>query len=88
MTATIDNQSFILDARRLTTEFLNSYTQLLAMQGQWNALNYGTTLMDGSGVNTGVTAAMVGAGIFAGMNAITTALGGGVATNLYQLMQN
>lgn len=85
MTATINNQDFITATRNLTTQFWNAYTGLISMQTQWNALSYGTTLMDGTGTNSGVTAAEVGSVLFDSMNAITTVFNTGVATDLAEV---
>lgn len=94
MTATINNQSYITQARKLTSQFWSAYIALIGMQAQWNALDYGSTLMDGDdsgnvlagSANEEVTAAEVGAVIFDSMNAIKTTLDSGVATNLAKLL--
>lgn len=86
MTATIQNDPFITTARTQVQLFWQAYLNLLGMQAQWNALNYGTTLMDGQGSNAGVTAAAVGSAVFDSMNAIQTVLTQGYATDLAKLL--
>lgn len=86
MTATIDNQNYINQARQQTQLLWNAYLALKGMQDQWNALSYGTTLMDGSGPNAGITAAAVGSVVFDSVNAITTVFATGVATDLAELL--
>lgn len=86
MTATISNAQFINDACTYTKQFWTAYEALKSMQDQWNALDYGSTLMDGSNSNGTVTAASVGAVLFDSMNAITTVMATGVATNLAKLL--
>lgn len=86
MTATINNQTYITDAKRHVKALWNAYENLKAMQDQWNALDYGNTLMNGSGINDGISAASVGACVFDTTNAISTLFASGHATNLAKLL--
>lgn len=57
-------QQFITDARHHAAAVWNGINALLALQVEWNALDYGNTLPDGTGANEGVTKAEVGAVVF------------------------
>lgn len=75
--------SLVRDANRKAWEGIN---ELVEFQREWNALNYGATLPDGSGDNAGITAAQVGAVVFDSANAFVTVLNTGVATNMAKLL--
>lgn len=59
---------------------------LVAEQRQWNALDYGSTLLPGEGTNEGLVAADVGAVVFDTANAIAALLATGHATNMAKLL--
>ena len=56
------------------------------MQREYNALDYGNTLPDGSGENEGISKAEVGAVIFDTANALVALLDTGHATNMAKLL--
>lgn len=60
--------------------------ELEALQREWNAMDYGSTLADGSGDHAGLTHVEVGAVVFAAADAIVTTLNTGVATNMAKLL--
>lgn len=82
MTTPERHQAYITLVRTLATQLWLAYIGLLSLQGEWNAQDYGTTLGDGTGVNAGITKAMVGAATFATPDAMTTLFASGHATNL------
>lgn len=59
---------------------------LKAAQREYNALDYGTTLPDGTGQNAGITKVMIGAVVFDTANAMSTLLDTGHATNMAKLL--
>lgn len=79
-------ENFITNARREAQKFYDSYHSLKKMQTQWNALAYGDALPAGAGENTGITKTEVGAVVFDTVDAVTTLLGQGHATNLAKLL--
>lgn len=79
-------QDFITEAREHNRAIWNGINSLKALQREWNALDYGTTLDDGTGDNTGITAASVGAVVFATTDALITVLDAGSATNMSKLL--
>lgn len=64
----------------------NALNNLVALQREWNALDYGNTLEDGEGGNAGYTALEVGAVVFDSANAFVAVLGAGHATNMAKLL--
>ena len=80
-------QDYITEARAANKAAWNAINTLVAMQREWNALDYGNTLPDGEGGNDGVTAAEVGAVVFDTANAmVTNVLATGHATNMACLL--
>lgn len=79
-------QDFITEARQHARNLLNAQLALESLQTEYNALDYGTTLDDGEGDNTGITKTMVGAVVFDTANAIRAVLAAGHATNLAKLL--
>lgn len=77
---------FITEARTHARNVWNGIYALQAMQAEWNALNYGSTLDDGAGDNAGLTKTEVGAAVFAASNALVVVLNGGQAANLAKLL--
>ncbi len=77
---------YITLARQHATALWNAHKALLALQAEYNALDYGNTLADGEGANIGYTKVEVGAVVFATADAITTLLNTGHATNLAKLL--
>ncbi len=70
-------------ANRAIWEGIND---LLELQRQWNALDYGSTLMPGVDVNDAIDATEVGAVVFDTANAMVTLLSSGHATNMAKLL--
>lgn len=81
----VRNQDYITEARAAANKVLDGILALEALQTEWNALDYGTTLQDGEGINVGCTVAEVGAVVFDTANALRGLLDAGHATNLARL---
>lgn len=79
-------QDFITLARQYNRQIWDGINSLKAMQREWNALDYGTTLEDGAGDNDGITGAEVGAVVFATTDALIAVLDAGSATNMTRLL--
>lgn len=79
-------QDFISEARSANRAIWDGINALIALQREWNALDYGNTLDPGTGENEGLTAVEVGAVVFDTANAMTTLLGQGHATNMAKLL--
>lgn len=59
---------------------------LKALQREWNASDYGTTLPAGEGPHAGLVRADLGSVVFATADAISTLLDSGHATNMAKLL--
>jgi hypothetical protein len=79
-------QDFITEARAANRQVWDGINTLIAMQREYNALDYGTTLDAGEGANVGIDAAEVGAVVFDTANAFVTLLNAGHATNMAKLL--
>lgn len=79
-------QDFITEARIANKAIWNGINQLIALQREWNALDYGNTLDAGEGDNEGIAPAEVGAVVFDTADAMVTLLGTGHATNMAKLL--
>ena len=78
---------YVTLARAAVAALWQAMHDLLTMQDEWNALDYGNTLDDGTGNNAGITKSMVGAAVFDTANEIKTRiLQTGHATNLAKLL--
>lgn len=77
---------FITLARQHNKNIWDGINALVAMQREWNALDYGNTLDDELGENADYTAAEVGAVVFDTANAFVTVLAAGHATNMAKLL--
>lgn len=86
MSTTSRQQQYINEARMETRNFWNAYQNLLSMQAEWNAQDYGTTLQPGEAQNSGIDRDDVGAVVFATMDAIKTLLATGHATNITNML--
>lgn len=80
------HQDFIDEARQANKAIWDNINKLVALQREWNALDYGSTLPDGEDGNAGYTAAEVGAVVFDTANAMVGVLGQGHATNMGKLL--
>jgi hypothetical protein len=74
------------EARRLAKQLLDAVHGLEAMQTRWNALDSGNTMIDGEGTHNGLTAADVGAVVFATADAVRGLLNAGHGTNVSRLL--
>lgn len=79
-------QDFISEAKQANRAIWDGINALVALQREYNALDYGNTLDDGVGDNTGITKAEVGAVVFDTANAFVAVLGAGHATNMANLL--
>lgn len=79
-------QDFYTLARQHNTAIWNAINDLVALQREWNALDYGNTLDPGVGANDGLTAQQVGAVVFDTTNAFLAVLAQGHATNMARLL--
>jgi len=79
-------QDYISLVRQANRQIWDGLNQLIALQREWNALDYGSTLDTGQGENTGITAAAVGAVVFDTANALVSTLNQGHATNMAKLL--
>lgn len=86
MTTTPAQENYIMDARIQARAIFNGIEKLKSMQAQWNALDYGTTLPAGDGVNDGITKAQVSAVVFTTADAFQTLLDAGHGTNLASIL--
>jgi len=79
-------QDFITLARQHNKAIWDGINALVAMQREWNALDYGNTLPDGEGGNADYTADEIGAVVFDTANALVAVLAAGHATNMSRLL--
>jgi hypothetical protein len=77
---------YISRVRQLNRMVWDAIINLQECQKQWNALDYGNTLPDGSGNNDGITAVQVGAVVSDTANALVAVLDAGHATNMAKLL--
>lgn len=83
----IREDAYLAFVRQNTRALWTAYNNLKgAGQGQWNGLDYGTTLQAELPVDAEFTAAEVGAVVFDTVNAIATLMGQGHATNVSKLL--
>ena len=79
-------QDYITLARQNNKQLWDALNNLIALQREYNALDYGNTLEDGEGDNTGITKAEVGAVVFDTANALAAVLAAGHSTNMAKLL--
>ncbi len=79
-------QDYYTLARQANTAIWDALNDLMALQREWNALDYGNTLEPGAGSNAGLTATEVGAVVFDTANAMQAVLAAGHATNMAKLL--
>lgn len=80
------HQDYISTVRAANKAIWDGINTLVALQREWNALDYGNTLPAGEGANEGVSRAEVGSVTFDTANALVAVLGAGHATNMAQLL--
>jgi hypothetical protein len=76
------HQDYISAVRAANRQIWDGVNELKALQREWQALDYGTTLSDGEGANEGYTKAEIGAVTFATTDALSALLDAGHATNM------
>lgn len=86
MARNLRDQEYITLARALTKQTWEGIRGLLALQAEWNALDYLNNLENGTGDNAGILAAEVGAVVFDTANALEAVLLAGNATNMSRLL--
>jgi hypothetical protein len=79
-------QDFYTVVRSANKAIWDGINTLVALQREWNALDYGTTLDPGEGANEGLSKTDIGAVTFDTANALVTLLGQGHATNMAKLL--
>ena len=79
-------QDYISVVRHNNRQLWDALNNLVALQREYNALDYGTTLPDGEGDNMGITKTEVGAVVFDTANALVAVLAAGHATNVAKLL--
>lgn len=84
--ASNNSQDYITITRALNKQIWDAINDLVALQREWNALDYGNTLDAGEDENAGITALEVGAVVFDTANAFVTVLAAGNATNMAKLL--
>jgi hypothetical protein len=57
-------QDYISAAKSAAKKLWDGLHELLSLQDEWNALDYGNTLDEGAGANAGLTRTDVGAVVF------------------------
>lgn len=80
------SQDYITLVRQNNRALWDALNNLVALQREWQALDYGNTLPDGEGDNAGITPPEVGAVAFDTANALVAVLNAGHATNMAKLL--
>lgn len=80
------HQDYITEVRVANRKIWEGVNELQALQREFNARVYGTTLADGIGENAGITKAEVGPVVFAAADALDAVLDGGVGGNMAKLL--
>lgn len=86
MARTAREQEYITLARAYNKQVWEGIYGLLALQAEWNAGDYGTTLDNGTGENAGILKAEVGSVVFDTAEAFEALLGQGHGTNMSKLL--
>jgi hypothetical protein len=79
-------QDFYTLARAANKAIWDGINALVALQAEWNALDYGTTLDPGEGANEGLTKTEIGAVVFDTATALRATQAAGHATNMAKLL--
>lgn len=77
---------YITEARAANRAIWNGINALKALQPEWNALDYGTTLDEGVSDNAGIAPSDVGAVVFDTADALAELLKSGHAANMAKLL--
>jgi hypothetical protein len=79
-------QDYITIVRQYNRGIWEGIHALIAMQAEWNALDYSTTLDPGENANEGITSVEIGAVLFDTTAAFEGVLASGHATNMARLL--
>ena len=79
-------QDYYTLARQANTAIWDALNDLVALQREWNAMDFGNTLEPGAGANDGLTKTEIGAVVFDTTNAMLAVLAAGHATNMSRLL--
>jgi len=82
----VRHQAYITEARQASQKVWDGINALKGLQNEWNALDYGNTLVNGIDQNAGYTSAQVGSATFATADALQVVLDAGHGTNLASLL--
>lgn len=82
----VRSDQYISEVRSANLAIWNGVNQLVSLQREFNAGDYGNTLKDGNGANTGYTKLDVGSVVFDTANAFVAVLAAGHATNMQKLL--
>lgn len=80
------NEAYYTAVRDANKKVWDGINTLKALQREWNALDYSSTLADGEVAHAGITAAELGSVLFDTANALDALLGQGHATNMARLL--
>lgn len=80
------SSDFITEARAANRQVWNGINELVSLQREYNALDYGTTLPDGVDANAGITKEELGSVVFDTANSLVAVLNAGHATNMSKLL--
>jgi hypothetical protein len=82
------HEEYVSIARQKAIQLWEAYQDLLSMQDEWAAQDYGNTLtIDPGGNNADILPADVGAVVFATADAIKVVMDAGHATNVTTLLE-
>jgi hypothetical protein len=79
-------QDYYTLARQANTAIWDALNDLVALQREWDAMDFGNTLEPGAGANDGLTKTEIGAVVFDTTNAMLAVLAAGHATNMAKLL--
>lgn len=80
------SQDYISTARQLNRQVWDGINELVALQREWNANDWGNNPFEGEGDNTNIDSADVGSVVFDTADAFVTVLNAGHATNMAKLL--
>lgn len=83
---TTRERDYYTNARASARKVWDGINELVALQREYNALDYGNSLPDGEANHSGVVAADLGAAVFDTANALAAVLAAGHATNLAKVL--
>jgi hypothetical protein len=83
---TARSQDFYAQVRKHNETIWNALNDLVALQREWTALDYGNTLPAGEGVHDGLTKTDLGSVVFDTATAFVGVLTAGHATNMAKIL--